>query len=392
MPSFVRNIDITSPLIQYAGPWVVGGKDGDPDTVKYNKQTFTFCPSTPCSATMTFNGTEVHIFGAWRTNSGSFQVVLDSQTLGPFPPATTVDFQVDKFNQTGLSPGLHTLTVANGIPNGSRTDLDLDFFTWTTDISSLIDFQIQDTFFSYEGSWGTDLAASNLFDFDGGTGHFTTESGATANLTFKGDRIALFGAIGSQFGSYSVQVDGGPASNFSAAGALLNSTYLAGQMLFYADHLSGDDHTITVAAATSGGQLFSLDYAIVDGTVNTAATTVTSGAPTETLASTRPSRPLSPGALGGIIAASCTVVMCIVCALLFLFYRRRRVSSRTQELYISTNFVSTGATSASGTPTATSTITPYWMTEPQPPQYESSPNSPISAAGRLPQKQISLQN
>ncbi|KAJ6477963.1 hypothetical protein DFH09DRAFT_865877, partial [Mycena vulgaris] len=72
MPSVVQNIDVNSPLVQYSGQWVLGGADGDPEIVKYDKNTFVYCGTAPCSATIQFNGTEVHVVGAYRTNSSPY--------------------------------------------------------------------------------------------------------------------------------------------------------------------------------------------------------------------------------------------------------------------------------------------------------------------------------
>ncbi|KAF7343026.1 hypothetical protein MVEN_01732800 [Mycena venus] len=368
MPSITQDIDVFSPLVTYvSGPWTVGGKDGDKQVVNYDQHTFTICAGPQCLVTINFHGTEVHFIGAWRSNSGSFQAVLDGQTYGPFgpPPFTTALFKVDMFSKTNLESKLHTLTLSNVVLNDTMDTFNVDHFIWTTSINSTTDSKIQDTdfsYFSYEGAWSTELPHHDVkTDFDGGTGHFTSQIGASASLTFQGDRVALYGAIGSEFGLYTVQLDGGNASSFSAAGAMLNSTnyqtnppytYLPRQMLFYADNLSGGNHTLIFAVPPDSIQTISVDYAIVDGTLNSPSLTVNPNA-----------HRLSSGALAGIIVAA--VGICLGCGLLYLFYRRRRRANiGLKELDISG-----GWTGATATDFAEAEATPYSMQETAPPEY-----------------------
>ncbi|KAJ6478137.1 hypothetical protein C8R47DRAFT_941285, partial [Mycena vitilis] len=78
MPAYVQDIDVTSPLIQYSGPWAIGGADGDVERVSYDQESFVYCtPGAQCSASVSFTGSEVQVIGAYRTNSGPVQYVSD---------------------------------------------------------------------------------------------------------------------------------------------------------------------------------------------------------------------------------------------------------------------------------------------------------------------------
>ncbi|KAJ7751914.1 hypothetical protein DFH07DRAFT_524091 [Mycena maculata] len=288
MPSFVQTIDVNSPLVEYLGPWQLGGADGDPEVVKYNQDTFVYCANTGCFATISFNGTEVHVVGAYRLNSGPFQVELDGETFGPFGTTPTVveQFQIDLFNQTDLTAGPHSLTISNLPPiESNKPNLNLDYFSWTNEINSLDDVRLQDDTpaFSYEPStaWSSFTDGSSSFpDFDGGTGHSTVQGGATVAFSFKGDRVALYGAIGSLGGPYTVQIDNGSVSHYTAQSLVSDATtplpnYLAGQLLFYADSLSSGNHMVTITANPgSPTQDLTMDYAIVDGTLNSNSTVI----------------------------------------------------------------------------------------------------------------------
>ncbi|KAJ6506154.1 hypothetical protein C8R47DRAFT_1209365 [Mycena vitilis] len=335
MPSFVQDIDVTSPLIQYSGPWHVGGADGDPEVTSYDQHTFLWCTGVKCSAAFSFTGSEVHVIGAHRTSSGPFQAVLDDVAYGPFhAPGGSEQFKIDLFNQTGIGSGQHTLKISNVTPDDpSKPDLNLDHILWTTSINSLTDLKVQDNdaLFSYNppDSWSTDLTAVNLVDFDAGTGHFTSQTGATANLTFV------------QGGLYTAQLDDSPVSTFSAEGNMLNSSYLAGQMLFYASNLSAGAHTLKMGALpASTVQLFSIDYAIVDGTLNSPSSPPASSSyKSVSSAAVRTSTPargptlISPGALGAIITAAAIVVAGLVGGGIYLCCRRRqRAGQRNQQI------------------------------------------------------------
>ncbi|KAJ7461357.1 hypothetical protein B0H11DRAFT_2056877 [Mycena galericulata] len=327
MPSFVQDIDVNSPLVQYAGPWQLGGADGDPEVVKYNQDTFVYCAGTQCSATISFNGTEVHVVGAYRLNSGPFQVVLDGQTFGPFGTTATVteQFQIDLFNKTEMKAGLHTLTISNlQATNPDEPNLNLDYFTWTNEVNSLTDLRIQDdtSAFVYEppAAWSSFASPSTSFPGFDGTGHSTVQGGATATFSFMGDRVALYGAIGSQGGPYSIAIDNGTPTSLTAQRLVSDATtpvpnYLAGQILFYADSLSLGNHTITVTAnPTSPTQDISIDYAIVDGTLNS---NTTSASPSN-------SQTLSSAAIGGIAAGVAVLGICFILLTCLLYLRRRR--------------------------------------------------------------------
>ncbi|KAF7348049.1 hypothetical protein MSAN_01757300 [Mycena sanguinolenta] len=339
MPSFTQNVDVNSPLLTYTGPWKVGGADGDTEADKYNLGTFVICGDPSCSATLAFTGTEVHVVGAYRLNSCPYIIKLDGQTLGTFGTATvTVEqFQIDLFNKTNLAAGAHSLTISPNITgiNQSIPDLNLDYFTWTTEVNSLTDLHLQDDTQSFvytpSSAW-TAFDDDNLPgfpDFDEGTGHVTAQNGATALFSFAGDRVALYGAIGAQGGPYNVQIDGGTPSSFTAKQNIFDPNtalpnYLSSQLLFYASNLGMGNHSITVTAIDlSAGESVSIDYAIVDGTLNSVPGPITSSTPTSP--SSTPSTStfqaskhgLSPGQLGGIAAGATLGALCLLALLAY---------------------------------------------------------------------------
>jgi hypothetical protein len=93
----------------------------------------------------------------------------------------------------------------------------------------------------------------------------------------------LYGTIGSQGGPYSVQLDDANPLTFSSQSQLLGPTYLADQMLFYADSLPPGNHTVTITAKlVSPTQAFIIDYAVADGTLNSISSVSNIPAPSST--------------------------------------------------------------------------------------------------------------
>lgn len=92
---------------------------------RYSQSSFTVTNIEGASASFTFNGTGVEIYGAKRFNHGLFQVKLDNT---PYPPSSgyapdTGVFQEPIFSVGGLAPGLHTVTLINQ----EKKFLDIDF-------------------------------------------------------------------------------------------------------------------------------------------------------------------------------------------------------------------------------------------------------------------------
>ncbi|KAF7340293.1 hypothetical protein MVEN_01948400 [Mycena venus] len=415
MPSAVHTVDVNSPLIKYEGPWTRGGDDGDPERGLYNQGTFVYCAGTQCSATLSFTGTEIHVVGAYRNNSCPYQVDLDGQIFGPFStaPIKVEQFQIDLFNRTDLVPGPHSLTISNLPATASgQMNLNLDYFTWTSDVNSLTDVRIQDDAqaFVYDPPSAWNAFTNNfpgLPGFDQGTGHATVQYNATATLTFTGDRVALYGAIGAQGGPYSVHIDNGSvASTFTTYQMISDPNtplpnYLAGQLLFYADSLPPGDHTVTLTSnLASTTQDLTIDYAIVDGSLNSVPT---SGSSTSSTASTssssmmatfvvpRSESALSPARLGGIITGVTVLALFLLGSLVYILRLRRRlrnggVSSENENtISVARPFVQHQTQPTPMSPSSPFSVTPFlatarpsWQTEKRlrteaqlgPPQYD----------------------
>ncbi|KAL1747318.1 hypothetical protein HDZ31DRAFT_61375 [Schizophyllum fasciatum] len=276
-------LDAYSPLIDYQPreAWVRGGADGDPYRTRYQDGTFVFSLRAPgASATLNFTGTEVHIYGAYRSNSGPYSVTLDGvssgymRTNGSTPDVHDQLFKVELYGATGLTPGAHQVTITNewGSASGAgvrgQEALDVDYITFTSDVesddSAVVQGEQADFFeFVPEAAWGHVQGD----DYNGGAEHFTTQSGASVSLTFAGDRVALYGSFGPDFALYTAQLDDGPTALMNASRPVDPAFQ---QLLFYATSLGTDArHNLTLTSMAQGAGKFAVDYAKVDRASNT---------------------------------------------------------------------------------------------------------------------------
>ncbi|KAJ7260918.1 hypothetical protein B0H12DRAFT_1048349, partial [Mycena haematopus] len=247
MTSTNFTIDNINPLIQYApaGAWTEGNDITDPLGLDYsNNGTFTLCTTQGSSATFTFNGTQVFVNGAKRSNHGPYSITLDgTQTLLNGFSANPVFGPL--FVSDVLPQGLHTVTLTNQLNNASFPFLDLDFITYTTTIPDNGESKtVEDTdpAFTYTPptSWTTDLSTSQLIGFSGNNGHATLTTGASVTVSFSGTFISIFGPVGPTIARYTVQLDGVNAGTFNAT----KQAYIPQVALFQTSGLEAGQHTL----------------------------------------------------------------------------------------------------------------------------------------------------
>ncbi|KAJ6526622.1 hypothetical protein DFH09DRAFT_1328465 [Mycena vulgaris] len=329
MTSTNYTIDNVNPLIQYApaSSWTEGSKTGDPLASSYsNGGTFTLCTTQGSSATFTFNGTQVYVFGAKRENHSPYTVTLDG-TATPFDGFSSVPIFSTLFVSNVLPQGLHTVTITNELTDTTKPFLDIDFITWTStvaDTGEIITLEDTTSQFVYQPatSWDTDLGASLLNGFSSNNGHRTLTTGASSIITFAGDFITVFGAVGPNLARYTVKVDGRTGATFNAT----KEAYTPQVALYHADGLGAGQHTIELISQPAvAGQVFAIDYAQVAATASTASTTsATPGGASGTAGSTTIKKASNIGpAIGGAVAGIAGLAL-IVFLVFFCLRRRKR--------------------------------------------------------------------
>ncbi|KAJ7789567.1 hypothetical protein B0H14DRAFT_3502852 [Mycena olivaceomarginata] len=324
-------IDNVNPLIQYApaGAWTEGSKTTDSLASSYsNGGTFTLCTTQGSSATFTFNGTQVYVFGAKRGKPWPYSVTLDgTQTL--FDGFSATDIFGTLFVSDVLKQGKHTVTVTNQLTDTTKPFLDLDFITWTSTVTDNGESKtLEDTTdaFAYSPatSWTTDLSGSQLTGFSSNNGHLTLTTGASVAVSFSGDFITVFGPVGPSIARYSVQVDGADAGTFNGT----KEAYTAQVALYQATGLGAGHHTLELTSQPAvGGQLLAVDFVQVSPASTTAvgsgSGSSTGSSPTNTGSAVKNTSSSSIGpAVGGAIGG--VIVLAVLIFLIFLFYRRKR--------------------------------------------------------------------
>ncbi|KAJ7157847.1 hypothetical protein C8R43DRAFT_1105698 [Mycena crocata] len=323
MASTNFTIDNVNPLIQYSPPgaWTEGSAAADSLASSYsNNGTFTLCTAQGSSATFTFNGTQVFIFGAKRFNHGPYSVTLDGT------PTLFDGFSQDPifgplFVSDVLKQALHTVTLTNEVTNPNNPFLDLDFITWTTATTDNGQTKtVEDTAdgFTYQPStsWSTDLSTLLLSGFSGNNGHVTSTAGASVTISFSGDIITVFGPVGPKIASYTVKTDGSTGITFNGT----KQAYNPQVALYAASGLGAGQHTVEIISQPAvAGQLLAIDY--VQVSPSSAAVTTSGDSSSPTGSGEKKQSSIGP-AVGGAVAG--IAILAILAFLIFFFLRRRR--------------------------------------------------------------------
>ncbi|KIK21507.1 hypothetical protein PISMIDRAFT_12265 [Pisolithus microcarpus 441] len=329
MPLVTTLVDDKSPLISYDSTWIPG-TSVDQYADQYYLGTFTINDVPNGTAWFSFNGTGVWVYGAKRGNHYTYDVQLDGNTYGPYDGYyPTQEFLQVLFNTTGLTQGMHNLTLTNTATNSSYVDIDL--VVWQSEVGSgdqqLITETVQDTDsrFQYQMTERGNIrkptrrVRRSLLRYVvplPPPGHETID-------LFQGEMVTLFGATSTSTGLYTVQLDGGNVSKYNATAFLP----FYGVTLFHADNLGPGQHSLTIAnvPATPGQQLC-IDYALVYSLANGTSTTGLSGTGGSTGGNTSSQR-LSSGGIAGIAVAAAAAVLGFLLA--FFFYRKMKSAEAT---------------------------------------------------------------
>ncbi|KAJ7657878.1 hypothetical protein DFH06DRAFT_456155 [Mycena polygramma] len=328
MTSTNFTIDNINPLIQYSPPaaWTEGSKTSDPLASSYsNGGTFTLCTTQGSSATFTFNGTQVYVFGAKRSNHGPYSITLDGvATLFDGNSADPIFGPL--FVSDVLAQKQHTVTLTNELTDTNSPFLDLDFITWTTNVagggqSKTVEDTADAFTYSPSTSWSTDLSSALLTGFSGNNGHVTLTAGASTSISFSGGFITVFGPVGPTISRYTVQLDGADGGTFNAT----KEAYTPQVALYTASGLGAGAHTLELISQPAvAGQLLAVDYIQVSpsSTATSGNSSSSASASPSAAAAKKSSSSSSGAAIGGAIAG--VAVLGILAFLIFFMCRRKR--------------------------------------------------------------------
>ena len=98
-----------------------------PPTPRYDHNgTFTLTTQFGATASVTFNGTGVWIYGAKRGNHAPYNTTLDGRTFFDDGYSSTDKFQQVLFSGPGLDSGTHTVSIVDSVVDAERPYLDID--------------------------------------------------------------------------------------------------------------------------------------------------------------------------------------------------------------------------------------------------------------------------
>ncbi|KIK67485.1 hypothetical protein GYMLUDRAFT_1020713 [Collybiopsis luxurians FD-317 M1] len=272
MPSFTSTIEDFSPAIIYSPDWKQGSSSSDNLASSYSASSFFATNTNGGTASFTFNGTGIELFGAKRGNHGLYQVTIDGTQFAAASGQASDPgiFQTSLFSKTDLTQGLHTVVLENQGSSGQF--VDLDFITWHGNIGqsneqlsvATVEDDSSSFVYSPNNAWFTN--PDNLGFFSGSSGHVTTTPGAFFTYTFSvRDGVSLYGPVGPAYSPFSVQLNSESLS-FSAQKSMNASQVL----LYHADNLGPGPHTLKLLfQPSSTGQMFAIDYAQVYSTPST---------------------------------------------------------------------------------------------------------------------------
>lgn len=338
MASFNVSAEDCTPLITYGpvGAWT-DTPDGDAATQSYSAQSWHTTSTQGATATITFNGTGIWLYGAMRPNYGEYTVAIDGQATSGNANSDNPLFQQLLGGQSGLPMGSHTAILTN---TGSGSFVDIDSIIFQTQIgssgatvsnSTTDDMDPQITYLP-QAEWTINQSPDNIDN----TLHFTQTGGAQALYKFTGDAVAVHGTTSPDHANYTVTIDGITRAYDGGSGG--NSRLLHPQtLLYFADNLGSGEHNLIVTAnPDQAGQQNTGKFMDIDA-VTTYTTSAGAGgsnnsgqfgnpaAPAEAGHSGAISTGVVVGAIAGVIAGLLFIILVV-----FLLFRRRRIRNQSK--------------------------------------------------------------
>lgn len=230
------------------------------ESTNYKDKSYHASRSNTSTATLSFIGTAISIYGSKASDHGTFSVTLDgtTQTLDGHNPTNV--YQTLLFSQTGLPYGSHTLQVQNLALDSAQPWLYLDYFEFETGLDDNIrnaDYNMDDnnSTISYlpPDAWGT--TDDNISQYYGKTLHTSSTPSSQVSTAFDGNAISVFGSVGPSYGLVDVTIDSlTTVLNCSA------STFRPQTLLFYAVGLPSERHSLKMQIPSNSSQRFDLDF------------------------------------------------------------------------------------------------------------------------------------
>ncbi|KAI0339769.1 hypothetical protein BDW22DRAFT_1431267 [Trametopsis cervina] len=273
MVSFNVSLDDCSPLITYSQPWIDASLN-DTLASNYSDASLHTATANGATATFSFNGTGVWLYGAHRPEYGVYAMTVDGQTVANGSASAVIPvFDQLLGGSSNLGMGEHTVTLTS--VSGGPIDLDSLIFETQMDSQNQHVNQtvVDDSDPQISFSPATEWQVADHSYLANGSVHFTQTIGSQAALSFTGDAIAIYGGVSFDHGIYTVSIDG-KAKTLNGGGY---SEYHPKTLLYFAQGLGAGPHDLAI---TAGSQYLDVDsivlYAATGGANATSAPPPTS--------------------------------------------------------------------------------------------------------------------
>ncbi|ORX40609.1 hypothetical protein BD324DRAFT_678060 [Kockovaella imperatae] len=318
---------------------------GDSLKDRYFRSTFHATTQDGDYMSFTFNGSAVYVYGAKRSNHGSYSATIDGQTGGGllFGYAAKPEiFQAPLFFTENLNPAkTHTVVLTNlaDQTNPAPTAenpyfLDIDYVVITQPVPSDKIYTTTYDDFSPSFTYSQFQPVPNFGNgYYNSTSHLTFNTSASLAFAFNGTSVQIFGGLNVDHGNYTIVLDGGLTQVFNGSSPDLWSQ----QSLFLATNLTEGEHFITLTnLGGTAGNAFDFDYAVVNSTVspdlagNNATNTTTDSSDTVPSSEDHSKGSNFPtGIVIGVVTAVLVIALVSALILLFCIKRKKRQYRKT---------------------------------------------------------------
>ncbi|KAH9485090.1 A type blood alpha-D-galactosamine galactosaminidase [Psilocybe cubensis] len=336
-------VEDSSPLITYlpAGSWT-DTPSNDPLASSYSGGSYHTSAVQGATATITFTGTGLSIFGGRRSNYGTYSLSVDGQTVSNGNAQSNDPSTQQLLGTVSRLPyGQHTAVLTN---TGSNP-IDIDWVDFEAQIGTSgtvikKTFDDNDSAIQYLPS-PSDWQTNQNSAFADGTLHFSSTAGASASITFSGDAVAVYGTVSPDHANIRMTLDGQSQLMPGGSGGMASVVHPQ----WYKSDLGPGQHTLVLSGdvQSNTGPFIDLDSINVFDTTssattpsvtttessvgpNSSATAVAAALPSSSTtapASDSSKSGMSTGATVGIAFGTLIAVIFLVGLLGFLLKRRR---------------------------------------------------------------------
>ncbi|KAJ3923914.1 hypothetical protein F5877DRAFT_1681, partial [Lentinula edodes] len=267
----------SSPLISYspAGAWS-DSPANDTLLSSYSGSSYHIASTQGATATITFTGIGITIFGGHRQNYGTYQISVDGQTVVASESSAGQDvFQQVLGTVSGLSNEKHTAVVTSS----SASSIDIDYVNVQTQIgetgSQLTKSTVDDSDPSFIYTPASEWSVNDQNYFMNDTLHYTSSAGASASVTFSGEAVALYGTVSQDHADIQLSLDGQNVTFGAGANGFASTLHSQ----YYAQGLGSNQHSLVVAAdpQSGTGPFIDVDAVVVYSSIPGSTTSSISG-------------------------------------------------------------------------------------------------------------------